>query len=458
MTEPVAPATSRRAPGPRALPQVGGASPLPPYALPASHFFAALAWATAAVPMLIWLAPRLAEGRVFDPPVLALMHMLILGVVASGIFGALNQFVPGGLGVPLRSARVGMIGFWLLQLGVLTLVAGFWVWHGALQGLGWVLVFAAVGAVSYNTLRARRQSVHGRLVGLFVTVSHSALGAGMGVALARIGETMGWWQVDRLSLLASHAMLGAVGFGTLAAVGVGSRMLPTFLLGPGDDTRWLHTQLALASAGLVLFPVGAILVVPLLMHVGSALLVASGVVAVLLGWRWFSRRHRTLDAALWHVAAAFVALGLAVLVGASLAIGDGFDLARWAALMVLLVVGWLGTLLFGVMAKILTHLSYNSLLRSMPGFAAFGTPNLLLRSDWQHASAALLSAGWCMLAMSLTLHHASGARAAAVVWGAGVVLSVANWVRMFVRGRWPGDGGARRASPGAATGAMSIPG
>lgn len=443
------PVVTARVAGRGPLPQVGGAVKPPPYRIPALHFTASLVWLLAASVLLVWLAPRLAAGRIFDPPVLALVHMLTLGVLASAVFGALNQFVPGGLGVPLRSVRVAMAGFWLLQGGVVLLVSGLWAWRGALQGLGWLLVFAAAGAVSYNTLRARRQSVHWKQVGLYLTVAHSALGAGMFVALARIGETLGWWHVDRLLLLAAHAMLGIVGFGTLSAMGVGSRMLPSFLLGPGDDRVALQRLLWLTVAALLLFSGGAIATSGAVMRGGGALLVVAGVLTLQLGVRWFGRRRRAIDAPLSQVAVAFGALALGTAVGAWLVAGQAYDFARWAAVLVLLLAGWLVTMVMGVMAKIVTHLTYNNLARVMPGFALLGTPNLLLSAEWQWASAVMFGVGVAGMAVALVLHSAPFTQGFAITWAGGAVLTVANYVRMVVRGRWPRTSRPTGAMPAA---------
>lgn len=422
---------------PKALPMAGGPVTAPPFALPAIHFAATLVWLVVATAMLVVLAPRLAEGRTFDPPVFALVHVLMLGVVGSAIFGTLQQFVPGGLGVPLRSVRLGYWGFGLLQVGIVLLVGGFWWWRGTAQGLGWLFIFAAVGAVSRNVLRARRHSVNGKLVGLYITVAHSALGAGMAIAFARLGETLGWWQVDRMALLSAHALFGAVGFGTLSAIGVGSRMLPTFLMGPGDDTRWLHWHLGLTTTGLVVYGASAVLASGIGMRLGSVLLLAGGVLTVALAVRWFRRKRRPLDAALQHVASSFLALGAAVLVAGWLLVGNAYAFNQWAALLVALVVGWLTTLVVGVMAKILPHLAYNNLARSLPGFNALGSPNRLLREDWQHASVLLLGAGWMALVGSLMAAAPRLALVAALVWSVGVAVVVANHVRMVVLGRTP---------------------
>lgn len=421
----------------RSLPVAGGAAAAPPFLLPAIHFAATLVWLVVAAVLLVLLAPALASGRTFDPPVFALVHVLMLGVVGSAIFGTLQQFVPGGLGVPLRSVRLGYWGFGLLQAGIVLLVGGFWWWRGAAQGLGWLLIFAAVGAVSRNILRARRLSVNGRMIGLYVSVAHSALGAGMAIAFARIGETMGWWQVDRMALLAAHALFGAVGFGTLSAIGVGSRMLPTFLMGPGDDSRWLPWPLWLTVAGLSVFGTGAVLTNGFVMRSGGAILVVAGAVTVALTVRWVARKRRPLDAALWHVMLSFVALAVALSIGAALLLGNAYDFARWAALLVALVVGWLTTLVVGVMAKILPHLAYNNLARTRPGFSALGSPNRLLREDWQHTSVLLMGGGWLTLVLALLLHHRDAAVCAALVWSAGAGVVLANYARLIALGRTP---------------------
>ena len=418
---------------PRPLPVAGAAAPLPPAALPLSHFACSLAWLAVAAIGLPWVAPRVAQGQVFDPAVLALVHTLVLGVVATAISGALLQFVPGGLGVPLKSVRVGWVGLVLHQAGVIVLVSGFVAWRGWAQALGWVLVFGAVGAVSWNVLRVRRHSVHGRQVGLFISVAHSALGVAMAIGAARIGETLGWWHVDRLSLLAAHAMLGAVGFGTLTALGVGSRMIPTFIAAPGDDRRWLNAILALATAGLTLFTTGALGGWWWCSRSGGALLVAAGCTAVALGRRWFNRRTRTLDAAAWHVAVAFAGLGVATVIGTALLVGDPLDLSRWGALLVALVLGWLVTLVIGVMLKIGSHLGIMWIARARAGTEPPPTPASLFPAGVQVASLVLLTMGWVSVASALISGSPTLARLGAVTWAGGAMLAVALPARVMAR-------------------------
>ncbi len=420
------------------LPQVPRAAP-PPFALPGLHFAASGCWLLAVAGMLPWLAPRIALGQVLDPPVFALVHAALLGVVGSAIFGTLYQFVPGGLEVPLRSVRLGFVGLGTWQAGSATLVAGFLTWSGPALAAAWLLLFASVGAASVNLLPARRRSPHGRLVGLHLSVAHSALGIGMAIALARIGELLGWWQVERLALLGVHLQLGLIGFGTITAVGVGSRMLPAFLMAQGDDAGRLRRILAFLGTGLAVASLAALVRRPWLATVGGILLLAGGLLVLDLGGRWFARRSRpALDAPLWHVAAAFAGLGAGAVWGILLLADGRHDVRRWAAYVAALTLGWLVMLVLGVMAKIVSHLSYIHLFSRMPGFGRIGDPNRLLRADWMWASGLLLAVG--ALALPITLGHGwpGAARSAATVWAAGALLAVGNYARMFIRGRWPG--------------------
>ncbi len=405
---------------------------MPPLLLPAVHYAASLFWLALAAPALFVAGPLLVRGLIFDPAVIAFVHMIMLGAVGSAIFGTLLQFIPVGLGVPLRNIRVGYWGFFLYETGAVTIIAGFWWWRGWLQALGWLLIFAAIGALAQNTLGARRHSVGGRLVGTFITVAHSAFGVVMTIGAARIGATLGWWNIDRVYLLAAHALFGIAGFGTLTAIGVGSRMLPTFLAGPGDDRRALVRELWITSAGLTAFAVGAVFRLHWVMRIGALTLLIGGVLASWLLGRWFLRRRRTLDAALYHVAGAGLALGSAVAIGAFMLVVSPLSLQRWAALIIVLIMGWLMTLVLGVMSKILTHITFVHLASSRPRLGARGSPNNLLRNDLQIIAAVSFTAGWLLFALGVWVQHGAVALAGAAAWCAGTIATLVNYSRVLI--------------------------
>jgi hypothetical protein len=338
---------------PRTLPQLGqepeGPSPL----LPLAFFGSAVGWLLAGSAGLVIVAPDLAAGVYQQPRVFAVTHMFTLGVIASAIFGALHQFVPAVMGVPIRHPRVAWWGFWLTQAGVAVLVVSLWRWSPSLQSVAWVVLLAAVGCASMNTLPARRRAVRNRLVGLYASLGHSALGLAMLVAAVRIGDGLGWWHTPREGLLAVHFHLGAVGFGTLTAIGMTSRMLPAFLESEGTPDGALDWIGWVLAAGLVSYSAGQLTGVPGLTWLGAAGMLVSLVAHLAILARYFQRRtRRAFDPGLGFIAAASVGYLLAIVAGVGILAMAPRPGRAWMAYAVLGVVAWLVTLVIGVMHRV----------------------------------------------------------------------------------------------------------
>lgn len=341
----------------RPLPQLGQEPEVPSPALPLAFFAAAAAWLAVGSAGLIAVAPDLAAGVWQQPRVFAVTHAFTLGVIASAIFGALHQFVPAVMGVPIRYPRVAWWGFWLTETGVALLLIGFWRWRPALQAVAWTILLAAVGAASFNTLPARRRALRNRRVGLYVSLGHSALGLGMLIALIRIGDGLGWWLTSRDGLLAAHFHLGVVGFGTLTAMGMTSRMLPAFLDAegtPDDALDWIGWVL---SGSLIVHAAGTILGHHGLIRLGGLGMLVSIVAHLAILARYFRRRaRRSLDPGLGFIASASTGYLLAALAGAGLLIPGSRPGRAWVAYAVLAILGWLVTLVIGVMHRVVPRL------------------------------------------------------------------------------------------------------
>jgi hypothetical protein len=211
-----------------------------------------------------------------------------------------------------------------------------------------------VGCASWTVLPARRRARQNKFVGGLVSVGHSALGVAMFLALARIGQGLGWWQVQRDGLLVAHLHLGIVGFGSITALGFGAKMLPAFLGSRVVPEPRRYTLIAmLVSAGLMLLSVGAITALPSLVLLGGVTTLAGTVIhlLVLLGY-WRSRSVERLDPALGFIAMAIVWYAAA----AGLAIWLLWQRPRggviWAAYVFTAITGWLVHLIIGVLHRI----------------------------------------------------------------------------------------------------------
>ncbi|HOX19296.1 MAG TPA: hypothetical protein PLI70_00085 [Gemmatimonadales bacterium] len=422
------------APSGRGLPIAGPAHP-PPFWLTAEHFAAALLWLLAGAAGLVVSAGDLASGNFLAPRLLAVTHMFTLGVLTTTIFGALNQFFPGALGISIRSVRVAHWTWILHTAGTLTLVTGFWFWRPAMLGVGWLLLFAGVFGSSWNLLPQRRKAPRGLVVGRYVAAGHIALGTAMLVALARIGNSLGWWPLDRMAVVVSHFHLAVFGFVVFTAVGVGSWMLPMFLLAASAPTwplRWIGP---VGMSGLAILTAGALGAWPLLTRAGGTLVLASALLyLVQLGLYFRNAERRPMDPAMAHVAVGVMHFALAVVLGATILAGNT-SVRSWLAYGLLAIVGWLTLLVVGVLYKIFPFLAWMNLFG--PRAAQAGAPKQedLTSTAMVRLSLALLTLGVWGLAGGVLAGHAPVILAGASLYLAGVLSVLGQYVRIVMLAR-----------------------
>lgn len=408
----------------------GAGEIMPPFVLPGEHFAAALLWLALGGLGLVVVAGDLAAGGFLAPRVIAVTHCFTLGWITTSIFGALYQLFPVTLGVPTRSITLGHVTFGLLQAGAVLLVVGTWFWRPEAMALGWALVLTAVVLHAWNVPAQRSAATRGQTIGRYVIAGHVGLVLALLVIGERIGELVGLWRVERIAHLSAHAHLAVVAFATMIVVGVGSRLLPMFLLSRGQP-EWPLTWIGpLAFGGAIVFTLGSGLDIPALRILGSAGMGAGLALYLLLAVQYFRRRTRAgFDPAMAHVASAHVFLAAAVLVGLWQMVVPGFSARVAGAYGVLGVLGWLSLLIIGISYKILPFLTW------MHRFSArVGEPNVPKVADltvrglaW--GSLALTTFGTMLLVAGI----AAGRGTAATVGGVPVALGL--WLVVAHHGR-----------------------
>lgn len=419
-----------RAHPPRGLPIAGPAHP-PPFWLTAEHFATALLWLLLGAVGLVTVTGELAAGNFLAPRLLAVTHVFTLGVLTTTIYGALNQFFPGALGIAIRSVRVAHWTWALHTAGTLALVTGFWLWRPSLLGLGWVLLFAGVFGSSWNLLPQRRRAPRGLLIGRYVSAGHIALGTAMLVALARIGNTLGWWPIDRMAVIVSHFHLAVFGFIVFTAVGVGSWMLPMFLLAANAPTwplRWIGP---VGMTGLAVLTAGALGAWPVVTRIGGTLVLASALLYLLQLALYFRHaERRPVDPAMAHVALGVMHFAFAVVLGATILAGNT-SVRGWITYGLLAVAGWLVLLVVGVLYKILPFLMWMNLFG--PRAAQAGAPRQedLTSSAMVRLSLGLLALGVWGLAGGTMTGRPSLILAGAWLYLAGVVTVIGQYLRIL---------------------------
>lgn len=199
-------------------------------------------WLGVVAGLLLGFYPAALSVDRFSPLVLACTHVLVLGMLAPIMIGALFQLLPVVGGQAVLGGRwiapfvaLGSAGVALgLCLGFLRGEHAGFVWamliavplYGAvvvvLARAGWCMVVPAHADASLTVLRW----ISGAL----------ALTVGLGVALA--GGFAAWWQIDLLTVLRLHVAWGGVGWIAALLLGIASTVVPMFWQAPKSSLPW----------------------------------------------------------------------------------------------------------------------------------------------------------------------------------------------------------------------------
>ena len=407
----------------------GGRGPSP--LLPLSYLTlaaAAFALAALAVP---WLSADLA-GHWYHPRLLALTHTVTLGWITLTIMGASYQLIPIVLQRPIWSERLARWQLAALVLGIVGMVAHFYIaeWHGLVWSAGLVLVGSAAHLVNVGrtlvglrpwTFTARLMAA--ALAGFAVTALF-----GLALGIEHVHAFLGG---DFYGRLAAHVHLALLGWVLPMIVGVAAHVYPMFLLAPDAGGRLRSVQAWGLGVGVPLVVVG-LLVDGRLAAVGA--LVTAGGVAAHIAWVVQiagARRRPTLDWGLRFVLAGTVFLALASVLGLGL-VFDWLGGPRWAlAYAIVAIGGWASLTIVGMMLKIVPFLVW---YRAYAPVAGRGHVPMLAELAWPAAEAVAfvgLTVGTVTLAAAVVMGGPALIREAGIVLAVGAGGFVAALARVL---------------------------
>jgi cbb3-type cytochrome oxidase subunit 1 len=331
--------------------------------LPLRYMVTGLLFAVAAFGLALAYAPSFLDGVFLTPHLLAVTHLTALGWLTMIAMGALYQFVPVVLDVPIFSERLGKVQFYLYLAGVLGLA--YEIGAGRLQTVAWPagLLVLAIGLFLYNMARTLARVERWPLTGWFIIAALTSLGlvvtAGFVLALNLI---LGFLPLSQLAFVEAHGHLAALGWLGLLVMGVSYKLTPMFALShPFDEWRLGRPVFILMTASV------AGLFVSLLLRLGTVPLLACWLVAAtgtgLYAWDYATmlrvRRRRPIDLTQQHNIGGICGLLLATLLGLALVLTPSTSALHprlQLAYAVMALAGWLGLTTLGQLYKIVPFL------------------------------------------------------------------------------------------------------
>lgn len=258
-------------------------------------------------------------GHYFHPKLLAITHIAALGWGTMIIFGALYQLLPVILETPLYSENLAKITFLTFTSGVICLAWSFWNFYIGIQiQIAAVLLLLSFALFLVNIVFTASKSPKWIIEADFIVTSACwLLLTGLLGTLMAFNFTYPFLNKSHLLFLKIHAHMGIAGWFILLIMGVGSKLIPMFLLSHNLNTKKLNYAYYLVNLGLIFFSAD------LFFREGKALspLYALAIVAGILFFMSFlyeaykKRVRKQLDIGLKHSFMAFMFLFVPILLG-----------------------------------------------------------------------------------------------------------------------------------------------
>jgi hypothetical protein len=336
---------------------------------------------------LVALSPRAAAGFFYHSWMAALVHLVTLGWITLSILGAIYIVSSVALRTTISARRGDYVAYALALIGIVGMVAHFWLEE--FSGMAWsaatvTLAVLYVAGRFVGVLRASKTPAAVKLHIVFACLN-VVIATVMGVLLA-FDKVWHFLPGFVLSNVFAHAHMAAIGWATMMVVGVGYRLIPMILPAKPPEGRGVFVSAILLEAGVL----GLFASLLVQNDWGSRLfgvMVVSGLVAFGCQVVSMIRSPRpkpagapALDFAVLHAASAGISLMLAAALGLTLLFAPPSEwrLRAAAAYGAFGLLGFLSQMVVGMEARLLPMFAwYHAFARS--GFQVTPMPPLAMR-------------------------------------------------------------------------------
>lgn len=211
----------------------------------------------AATILLVFSTPAFLQ-HYFHPHTLAITHLMALGWGTMMILGASHQLVPVLIEGKLYSNLLAFLSFLFAGIGIPLLIFGFYQFD-----FGWPAQWGAICInaaiifylinIAVSMAKSKKENVHA----VFVFTGTLWLMITIIVGLLLVYNfTYTILSKDSLSYLPLHAHLGIIGWFLLLVMGVGSRLIPLFLISKYNNNKllwWIYGLINFSLIGFIVF-------------------------------------------------------------------------------------------------------------------------------------------------------------------------------------------------------------
>ncbi len=219
------------------------------------YVYAAISFLSATI--LLFFSSSAFTQHYFHSQTLAITHVMALGWGTMVILGASHQLIPVLIEGKLYSNALGYLSFVTAAVGIPLLIVGFYNFYfGWVTQAGAILINAAIlfylVNIAASMLKSKKENVHAvfaftAAIWLFITTL-------VGLFLI-YNFTYNILSKNSLTYLPLHAHFGIIGWFLMVVIGVGSRLIPMFLISKYDNKKLLWGIYFLINFALIGFTI-----------------------------------------------------------------------------------------------------------------------------------------------------------------------------------------------------------
>lgn len=215
------------------------------------YIYAAFAFLISAI--LLLSSSSAFTDHYFQPHILAITHLMALGWGTMIILCASHQLVPVLIEGKLYSDKLAYASFVFAGIGIPLLVYGFYAFnmHNPAKWGGRFILLSIIAYLinlGVSMSHSKKENIHALFV--FTSVLWLFLTGALGLALV-YNFTFNMFPHDSLHYLPLHVHAGVIGWFLMLIIGVGSRLIPMFLISKYTSTKLLKWIFVLINGALI---------------------------------------------------------------------------------------------------------------------------------------------------------------------------------------------------------------
>lgn len=327
------------------------------------------------VTLLLFLSANSLTGHYFQPKILAITHLTVLGWITMIIFGALYQLVPVITETRLFSFKLSFVSFICLITGTVLLAYSFWYFAIGItiQLAAIILLLAATGFVVNIFMTMQKSKYHKIEMDFILSATFWFWLTVFVGSLLAFNFRYDFIPKEHLYYLKIHAHIGLIGWFLFLIIGVSSKLIPMFLLSSKINTKKLIFAFYFLHAGLIGFSIDSFFFNGLSRAPFYLLLILTGIVFYIafILHAYKKRIRKKLDIGLRHsfVSILFIAIPvtLVILSYIDFDYGPGFHSHLSIACGFSVLFGFIGLLILGQTYKTLPFIIW---LKRYQGFSS----------------------------------------------------------------------------------------